>query len=61
MGKKKGGRKDWVSVSIRTALYRRVGGFVRGRIDPEIRNRAQFVDQAVREKLEKDGGEESRC
>lgn len=61
MGQKRKGRKGWVSVSIRTALYKSVGGFVKDKIDPEIRNHAQFVDLAVREKLERDVGERPRC
>ena len=61
MSQKRKGRKGWVSVSIRTALYRGVGKFVRSKKDPEIRNRARFVEQAVREKLERDGEEKPRC
>ena len=61
MGQKRKGRDGWVSVSVRTALYMCVEGFVKDKIDPEIRSSAQFVDRAVREKFERDVGERPRC
>ncbi len=61
MGKKRKGKREWASVSIRIPLYGLVGEFVMSKTDPEIRSSAQFVDRAVREKLERDVGEKPRC
>ena len=62
MGRQRNGNDGWVTCSIRRPLLEAVKSFVRGRSDPTITKHSQFVDLAVREKLERDGGgEAARC
>lgn len=44
---------DWSSVQVRTAILKKIRALVHKNIDPTISNPTQFVDLAIREKLEK--------
>ena len=58
----KGERNDnggWKTVSIRCSISDKINEFIENGCNPTITNPSQFVDMAVREKLERDGGE--RC
>ena len=45
--------KRWRSVQIRTAMLERIELLLSKNVDPTISNPTQFVDLALREKLEK--------
>ena len=43
----------WTATQLRTPLANRVKNAIRNKTDPSITNFAQFLDLAVREKLER--------
>ena len=45
--------KNWSSVQVRTAILEKIEKIVGKNIDPTISNPTQFVDLALREKIEK--------
>ena len=44
--------KRWGTVQVRTAVLERIACYLDSRTDPTITNTTQFVDLALREKLE---------
>ncbi|MDE0265549.1 MAG: hypothetical protein OXK17_00765 [Thaumarchaeota archaeon] len=52
---KKGKKRNWVPVSVRKPLYHVAEEFVNNGGNPTITNLSQFVDLAIREKLEREG------
>jgi len=44
---------DWRSVQVRTAILKKIESMIHKNIDPTVSNPTQFIDLAIREKLEK--------
>ncbi len=48
--------KKWGTVQVRATVLERIACHLNDRTEPSITNTAQFVDMALREKLEAHGG-----
>lgn len=53
-GGENGKERGWTSYSIRRPVVDRIEDFLSKRLDPTITNPTQFIDLAIREKLERE-------